>query len=65
MSGRLAMSDSLTDKLDSLQRCVAPVREADKFPVGVNRIASSQDVENSLASRQVITRPVLDYLKHK
>ena len=65
MSGRLAMSDSLNDKLDSLQRCVGPVREADKFPVGANRIASSQDVENSLASRQVITRPVLDYLKYR
>ena len=65
MSGRLAMSDSLNDKLDSMQRYVASVREADKVPVGVNRTASSQEVENSLASRQVITRPVLDYLKHK
>jgi uncharacterized protein YutE (UPF0331/DUF86 family) len=27
MSGRLAMSDSLTDKLDSLQRCLERVRE--------------------------------------
>ena len=27
MSGRLAMSDSLNDKLDSLQRCVERVRE--------------------------------------
>jgi hypothetical protein len=65
MSGRLAMSDSLNDKLDSLQRCVASVREADKVPVGVNRTASSLEAENSLASRQVITRPVLDYLKYK
>ena len=59
------MSDSMNDKLDSLQRCVASVREADKVPVGVNRIASSQDLENSLASRQMIIRPVLDYLKYK
>ena len=65
MNGRLAMSDSLNDKLDSLQRCVVSVREADKVPVGVNRTASSQDLENSLASRQMIIRPVLDYLKYR
>ncbi len=65
MSGRLAMSDSLTDKLDSLQRCVERVREADKVSGGANRIASNQEVATSLASREEIARPVLDYLKNK
>ena len=65
MNDRLAMSDSLNDTLDSMQRCVASVREADKVPVGVNRTASSLEAENSLASRQMIIRPVLDYLKYK
>ena len=65
MSGRLAMNDSLSDKLDSLQRCVEPVREADKVSVGSHRIASTREIESSLASRKAITRPVLDHLRTK
>jgi uncharacterized protein YlxP (DUF503 family) len=59
------MSDSLTDKLDSLQRCVERVRESDEVSVGSYRIASTLEIESSLASRKAITRPVLDHLRNK
>jgi uncharacterized protein YlxP (DUF503 family) len=65
MSGRLAMSDSLNDKLDSLQRCVERVRESDEVSAASHRTASMREIESSLASRKAITRPVLDHLRNK